>query len=241
MNSEADFKTDGSGLRDGIKRLLVQQFLLHEVEHHPFYATRDGEKTRTPPLAHTPMDIYKCLHQGEFGVAHTVDDPGRFRDRLYREIDRIQPENNEPVLEDVAVDGAVLRVNLRPYRALFVDDIHRACDLLTDVCLKSADIPKGSAERFLALLHGFRDLNKAGDLAVGDIIYAFSPHMVDHFLTEVRALAHRMGQIPVFSHSPTYRRLNSPTYRVVDRSVMLSSSLAFILDRRDQLNPNTGP
>jgi len=241
MNVETDFKTHGTGLMADIKALLVQQFLLHEVEHHAFYAIKDGKKTPAPPVAHTPMDIYKCLHQGEFGVAHTVDDPDRFRDRLYRELSSIQPATREPVLENVAVDGAVLRVNLRPYRALFVDDMYKARDLLTEVCLKSADIPKGSAERFLTLLHGFRDLNKNRELVVGNVTYAFPFEMVDYFLKEVRQLARRLGQIPVFSHSPTYRRLNSPNYRVVDRSAVSASSLAFMLDRQNEPNGNSGP
>jgi len=233
LNGGADLKTDEMRLRDNLRDLLVQQYLLHEVEHHPFHVTQNGESKPVKPLAHDLIDIYKCLHQGEFGVAHTVDDPDRFRDRLHHELLGIQPVSNEPVLENVAIDGAIMRVNFRPYRALFVDDIHKACDLLAEACLTSADIPKGSSERFLSVLHGFKDLNKAGELVVGKIVYAFPTEMVDIFLREVRDLARRLGEIPVFSHSPTYRRLNSPSYRVVDRSAIQQSALAFILNRND--------
>ena len=233
MNGEADYKTDGIGLRNNIRALLVQQYLLHEVEHHPFNVAQNGGATPAKPLAHDLIDIYKCLHQGEFGVAHTVDDPDRFRDRLYDEFLGIQPASDEPVLENVAVDGAIMRVNFRPYRALFADDTHKACDLLTAVCLESAAIPKGNPERFLTVLYGFRDLNKAGELVVGKVVYAFPSEMVDRFIKEVRDLARRLGEIPVFSHSATYRRLNSPSYRVVDRSAIQQSALAFILNRND--------
>lgn len=224
-------KTDGTRLRDNLRSLLVQQYLLHEVDHHPFYVTQNGGATRAKPLAHDLIDIYKCLHQGEFGVAHTIDDPDRFRDRLYHELLGIQPASHEPVLENVAVDGAIMRVNFRPYRALFMDDMHKASDLLAGACLESAGIPKGSSERFFSVLYDFRDLNKAGELVVGNAIYEFPSKMVDHFLMEVRDLARRLGEIPVFSHSPAYRRLNSPSYRVVDRAAIQQSELAFILNR----------
>ncbi|HIJ55588.1 MAG TPA: hypothetical protein HPQ03_05625, partial [Deltaproteobacteria bacterium] len=187
--------------------------------------------TPTKPRAHDLIDIYKCLHQGEFGVAHTVDDPDRFRDRLYHELLGIRPASDEPVLENVSIDGSIMRVNLRPYQTLFVDDAHKACDLLAEACLESAAIPKGSSDRFLTALHGFRDLNKTGKLVVGNVIYEFPPEMVDRFLMEVRELARRLGEIPVFSHSTNYRRLNMPSYRVVDLSVVQQSALAFIIEQ----------
>lgn len=227
-------KTDEMRLRDNLRDLLVQQYLLHEVDHHPFSVTQNGGATPAKPLAHDLIDIYKCLHQGEFGVAHTIDDPDRFRDRLYHELLGIGPASDEPVLENVAIDGAILRVNLRPYGALFVNDMEKACDLLAGACLESAGIPKGNSNRFLTVLYGFRNLNNAGELVVGNATYKFPPEMVGRFLKEVRDLARRLGEIPVFSHSPAYRRLNSPSYRVVDRSAIQQSALAFILNRHDE-------
>ena len=234
MDGGADLKTDEKRLRDNLRNLLVQQYLLHEVEHHPFNVIQNGGATSVKPRAHDMIDIYKCLHQGEFGVAHTVDDPDRFRERLHHELLGIQPASHEPVLENVAIDGAIMRVNFRPYRALFVDDVPKACDLLAEACLESAGIPKGSSEQFLSLLYAFRDLNKTGELVVGNTIYAFPYGMVDLFLKEVRDLARRLGEIPVFSHSPAYRRLNSPSYRVVDRAAIQQSALAFILNGHDE-------
>ena len=234
MNGEADDKADGIGLRNKIKALLVQQFLLHETEHHPSNVSRNGAAIPEKPRAHDLIDIYKCLHQGEFGVAHTVDDPDRFRDRLNHELQGIRPASDEPVLENVSIDGSIMRVNLRPYRTLFAEDTHKACDLLTEACLESAAIPKGNSERFLTVLDGFRDLNKTGELVAGNIVYAFPSEMVDRFFKGVGDLARRLGEIPVFSHSPVYRRLNSPSYRVVDLSVIQHSALTFMLNRHDE-------
>ena len=231
LNGGGDLKTDGMRLRDNTRDLLIQQYLLHEVEHYPFHVTHNGRATPAKPRAHTLFDIYKCLHQGEFGVAHTIDEPGRFRDRLYHELRESQSKSDEPVVENVAIDGNIMRLNLRPYRALFGDDTGKACDLLVDVCLRSGNISKGSSKRFLSLLYSFKDLNSAGELVVGNVIYAFPPEMVEHFLMEVKRLAHRMGEIPVFSHSTNYRRLNTPSYRVVDLSVIRKSPLAFIIEQ----------
>lgn len=216
--------------RQNLKVLLIQQYLLHEVEHHPFHTIHGGESTQAKPRAHTLIDIYKCLHQGEFGVAHTIDDPGRFRDRLYYELSESQPRSDEPVLENVAVDGTIMRLNLRPYRALFGDDTDKACDLLAEACLRSAGIPKGSSERFFSVLYSFKDLNMARELVVGNVIYVFPTEMVEHFLMQVKGLARRLGEIPVFSHSTNYRRLNTPSYRVVDLSVIQQSALNFIIE-----------
>lgn len=224
-------KTDGMYRTRKLKELLIQQYLLHEFDHHPSPVAHAHGPIPTEPYAHELVDIYKCLHQGEFGVAHTIDDPGRFRDRLYHELRESQPGSDEPVLENVAVDGAVMRLNLRPYRALFGDDTGKACDLLAEACLRSADIPKGSYERFLSALYSFKDLNMAGELVVGNVIYVFPNEMVEHFLMQVKGLARRLGEIPVFSHSTNYRRLNTPSYRVVDLSVIQQSALAFIIEQ----------
>ena len=68
----------------GLRQVLVQQFLLHEVEHHELQTDRAPDDPPLVPVAHGLIDIYKCLHQGEFGVGHTIDHPGGFRQRLLR-------------------------------------------------------------------------------------------------------------------------------------------------------------
>ena len=237
MNNTSEEKVNAVHHRQGLKELLIQQYMLHEVQHLYSLLAHEDRPIRTEPRAHTPVDIYKCLHQGEFGVGHSIDDPHRFRDRLRHELDGNQPRSDEPVLENVSVDGTVMRLNLRPFRALFGHDTDRACDLLSEVCLRSAGIPRGSFERFLEVLNGFRDLNRSGELIVGNVVYGFPSEMVDHFLKEVKVLARRLGEIPVFSHSMVYRRLNSPSYRVVDLSEIQQSPLAFIIDRHNVREP----
>lgn len=220
-----------------LKELLMDQYLLHEVQHHAPHVFQGDESVPREPRAHSLLDIYKCLHQGEFGVGHLIDVSDRFRKQLFYEMARIQPTSDEPLLENVSINGTVLRLNLRPFRAIFGNDIENDCNMLAEVCIKSSEITKGDPEGFFSLLSGFRDLNRAGELRVGKAIYLFPTDMVDHFLGEVKKLAHRMGEIPVFSHSPSYRQLNEPSYRVVDVSVIRQSGLAFLFDKGKKGQP----
>lgn len=220
-----------------LKELLIDQYLLHEVQHHSSYVFQSDEPIPEEPRAHSLVDIYKCLHQGEFGVGHLIDVPDRFRNRLLQEVLRTQPTPDEPVLENVSINGTVMRLNLKPFKAIFDNDIENASHILVDVCIESSKIATGKAEHFFSLLNGFRDLNQANELQVGKAIYTFPTEMVDHFLKEVKMLAHRIGEIPVFSHSSIYRNLNEPSYRVVDGSVIEQSKLAILFEQGNQEHP----
>lgn len=215
--------------RSRVRQVVIGQYLLHEVQHHTL---RHNGPPSLIPKAHSPMDIYKCLHQGEFGVGHSLDYPKRFQQRLVREMMQGEPEEGalEPVLEDISAEGRVLRVNLRAFRGLFNDEIDKRIDQLAQVCFESAGPARGSEARFRETLALFKDLNQAGELRLGEYTFAFPAEMVDRFLFEVQDLIRRMGRIPVFSHSPDYRRLNHPAYRVVARSVLEKSPLAGILE-----------
>ena len=218
--------------KEGIREIIIQQYLLHEFEHHPPSTSQETKPKKVIPRAHTLMDIYKCLHQGEFGLGHSIDNPANFKDQLAREFSRAKPTATEPTLENIAPDGSVLRLNLRPYKNLFKDDEIKACSFLLQVCLDSAKIENGDRKRFFATLAEFKQMNNRGELEVGGIIYVFPHGMVDHFLREIMYLTRRLGTIPVLSHSPVYRQFNAPTYRVVDRVVLKGSPLASILQQQ---------
>ena len=215
--------------KEGIREIIIQQYLLHEFEHHPPSTSQETKPKKVIPRAHTLMDIYKCLHQGEFGLGHSIDNPANFKDQLAHEFSRAKPTATEPTLENVAPDGSVLRLNLRPYRNLFKDNEIKARNLLQQVCFDSARIEKGDRERFFATLAAFREMNNMGEFNVGGMIYVFPQGMVDHFLREIMDLTRRLGSVPVLCHSPVYRQFNAPTYRVVDRVVLKGSPLSSIL------------
>lgn len=222
-----ELQGDSTG-REGVRRVLVGQYMFHEAKHHPGITDWTTAPAPTLPKAHSLADIYKCLHQGEFGVGHSIEDPARFADILAYELLRAEANSAEPVLENVSADGSVFRVNLRPYRRLFAGREESACALLVEACLKSAEAHKGGRENFIASLDAFRHLNKRGELAVQGRSYVFPDELVALFLAQVNDFIHQAGNLPVLSHSPIYRTYNSPSYRVVDRTTLERSALVFL-------------
>ncbi len=218
----------------GLRELICSQYLLHEAVHRGADSGTGSAGSPMIPLVHTPADVYKLLHQGEFGVGHSIGDVEQFGRNLARELMYADPNCQEPLLERVSVDGSVFRVNLGPYRRLFPGDETNACVLLFQVCLASASAPRGNEVNFLALLSTFQDLNNDYELAAGEDILAFPPRVLDLFLQEVTAFVERFGTVPVLSHSPVYKRFNAPAYRVVDRPALANSALAFLLEKKDQ-------
>ena len=215
--------------------MLIEQFMLHEVQHHRLMGGGPHSQAPLTPVAHRLIDIYKCLHQGEFGVGHTIDHPEGFKQRLYREImdGAVEDHAGEPAVESVSADGTMLRINLRPLKRLYGDDVAGAVDGLVRVCIASAQVNQGSNTRFFETLELFKTLNQAGEITLAGRIFVFPSARVEAFLLEVRKLMRRIGQIPVFSHSESYRRLNQPSYRVAERSVLQASPLAALLEKRE--------
>lgn len=222
-----------AGYLADLRQMLIQQYMLHEVQHHDLHAGHPDGQTPRIPVAHDLIDIYKCLHQGEFGVGHTIDHPEGFRQRLYQELTRDAAAGavSEPAVENISADGRMLRINLRAVRHLCGDDANRVADELTRVCVQSAQVTQGSNVHFFETLDQFKMLNQSGEIALAGHVFAFPSAMVNTFLSEVRELMRRIRQVPVLSHSESYRRLNRPSYRVVTRPELEASPLAGILEK----------
>jgi hypothetical protein len=233
LKSGDDMLPDDSEYEAAIRQLLIQQFMLHEVEHHRLQPAEPAGDLTLAPIAHGLIDIYKCLHQGEFGVGHTIDHAEGFKQRLFHEMAHGPDPGpiREPAVENISVDGRTLRINLRAVNHLYADNLQAAVDDLSQVCIASARISQGQDDRFFAALERFKKLNRDGQIALAGHVFVFPPAMVEDFLIEVHELMHRIGQVPVFSHSETYRRLNRPSYRVADRSVLEASPLGVLLEK----------
>lgn len=226
-------RIDDPELTTSLKQLLIQQFMLHEVEHHSLQAGTSTVNAPIMPVAHGLIDIYKCLHQGEFGVGHTIGHPEGFKQRLFQEMAGGPAPNpiREPAVENISLDGRMLRINLRAVRNLYADNLEGAVEDLSRVCVASAEISQGSSDHFFLTLEQFKKLNKEGQIALAGNVFAFPPAMVEDFLIEVRQLMQRIGQVPVFSHSETYRQLNRPSYRVAELSVLQASPMEVLLEK----------
>ena len=222
-----------TGVREGVRKIIVQQYLLHEVEHHTLPSSELRSNIPLTPKAHQIMDIYKCLHQCEFGVGHTIDYPDRFKQRLLLELRTCASTmlKAAPILEDISPDGQILRVNLCPLQHAMGTDTNSIVEQLSQVCFESARTTGGNPENFYETLLIFKDLNAACQLCVGNHIFAFPDSVVEVFLSSIKELGRKLRQVPVLSHSEVYRQLNRPSYRVVTRSAMENSPLSHFLKK----------
>jgi len=145
------------------------------------------------------VDVYKLLFQGVFGVGHLMH--GEARHRLQSEAEGLDLDEqpDEPLIEEISIDGDMVRANLRPYlrRKLPLDKLFEAM---------KASSPENGAEEFLRAWKTFRALVDTDRLN-------FPKEDVEELSQGLG-----LGEIPARHHSEAYRKAYSPAYRVVKRS-----------------------
>lgn len=148
------------------------------------------------------QDAYKLIYQNVFGVAHILEDRVAAGQYLQREYNSVEPSTDEPLLEAISLDGEVVRVNLRPFKA-----VNGPLDTLFEVMVQSAEEIHGTEEDFQRLWDAFKSLIKEGKLT-------FDQQVLEEFDTKVRA-----AHYPPVHHSDGYGNANHPSYRVVKRTI----------------------
>lgn len=135
-------------------------------------------------------DRMKLLYQSEFGPGHLIADPEESLRRLRDEWERTEPDESQPLVEDIG--GGFARLHLAPARAarLAVEAVH-------EIFLQSAEKPRRSARGF----------EEKAQLLVD---FGQSREDIEAFLADWRARG-----CPPFSHSESYRAAYRPAYRVV--------------------------
>ena len=149
------------------------------------------------------QDIFKLIYQGVFGAEHMMKDVARARLYLREEWESVSPNLIEPLLEAVDIDGAVMRLNLRPGKAKGI-----ALEQVWELFYQSAQIKRHHIADFLCLCQQVVELCRTGAVAFP--------------VLEVEELLQAMAQshyAPIH-HSPSYREHNHPAYRVVRQSVL---------------------
>jgi hypothetical protein len=142
-------------------------------------------------------DWYKLLYQGVFGVGHIMG--GSSYDRLVEETGRVRDlgPRGEPLIERVSPDGAVVRVNLRPYA-----QGGGSLEALHEAMLASSNV-KGDPKQFIRLWRRFKRV--AEELHIG---------VDEEEVCELDDLMAERGPVPMH-HTPEYRESYYPAYRVV--------------------------
>lgn len=144
------------------------------------------------------QDVYKMFYQAAFGPRHLAQDPAEGWRNLQREFRRLRPNQGEPLVEPIAPDLAVVRVNLRPYKG-----DGRPLEALWEAVCEAARTITDNPQLFHALWAGFVKAVRAGELPFAEADVEALEDMVRH-----------RGLMPLH-HSEEYRRAHRPAYRVL--------------------------
>ncbi len=157
--------------------------------------TLDTHLARYPLM--TLQDMYKLLYQGILGPEHLLAEPEAFTVRLLAELAAVSPTADEPLYEPVRPDGRLLRVNLRPFKAVSGDPVR-----LSDACLEAAKARWGTPDDLRAAWAAVADACQGGRWSHLREAAAFS--------TWLEAQGY-----PAVHHSRRYREAYRPAYRLI--------------------------
>ena len=149
------------------------------------------------------MDLYKLIYQAVMGAEHAVFDEADPRKWLLAEISNMGFGPDEPLVDIISPDDAVVRVHLRPFvRA------GKNVEQLLDAFLHTAHEFHGLVQR----------LETYGRDAVQEATGGVFPFGAD----EVAAYMRRMKEngFPAVRHSPSFEAEYRPAYRVVARDFL---------------------
>ncbi|HNR02742.1 MAG TPA: hypothetical protein PKK59_09415 [Anaerolineaceae bacterium] len=154
-----------------------------------------------------PQDVYKLSHQAVLGSQHAVNDREHARAWLQQELAALTaapPElPDDPLIDSISEDGAIIRVHLRPLIRLGLSP-----DMLLAAFLRTAEEYQGSKDTLQ------RCLQEAIVLVKEDRLH-FTSRRLTRFINTMA----REG-FPAAHHSAAYTRAYHPAYRVVARACL---------------------
>ena len=144
-----------------------------------------------------PTDAVKLIYQNEFGGGHLIRDEQACLNYLRREYTSVAKDPTVPLYEDIG--NGIIRVNLAAVKPEDLEQLGRAF-------IDSAAKHKGTMDRFLNKLEVLRKLANEG-------VFNFDTNALNAYLSEYEAAGY-----PAVSHSPKYREVYNPAYRIIRKS-----------------------
>lgn len=148
-------------------------------------------------------DAYKLVHQSFMGPGHSIPNEEVARKYFFEEFNRIEPDDEVPMLETLQPDFSKMRVNLAPYKKGKFD-----AEKLLKTYFRSAEICVPKLDLFIA---SWKELMKMSEEGKIDLRY--------DDMQAIDKMASENGYPPIY-HSDLYRKMNNPAYRVVLLSVL---------------------
>lgn len=145
-----------------------------------------------------PTDAVKLIYQNEFGGGHLIRDVDSCLNYLRREYESVIQSPDAPLSEDIG--NGMFRIHLNA-----LDHSGYTVDQLGEAFLRSAEIVRGSLDRFIEKLEILRQLTQEGNMP-------FSIEALDAYLE-----TYRQSGYPMVSHSNAYRNAYAPAYRIIFR------------------------
>ncbi len=149
------------------------------------------------------QDLYKLVYQAALGNEHLMTDSAMVHDYLIKELESLRPlgieaSSAEPLLEEISPNGAVVRLNLRPFKARRGDD-----RVLFQAMMQTARTFQKSQDRLERYLSYLEQMADSGAIP-------FDAKAMQTFLGEMRE-----KNYPAVHHSGAYGEKYSPAYRVI--------------------------
>jgi len=138
----------------------------------------------------TDQDVYKLLYQGLLGSKHLLKDRLSFMSGLEKELTGLKPDSDHILYEPIRPDGRLARIHLRAWLTS-----GKCFDVLLHDCLTAAEQTWNRHDEFIDVWRHFQQTSQAG-------------------MTEFSSKVETEGFPPVH-HSPIFREVYSPAYRLV--------------------------
>jgi hypothetical protein len=161
-------------------------------------------------------DIYKLLYQGVMGSEHLLTSAEDYTQYLQAEFDQLQPNASQRLFEPVRTDGALFRLNLRPYKARHTD-----LENLTPYLLESARIVTGTRSELCVVWAVFIEL------CIHGRICNFDANVTSRFSQRLEGVDY-----PPMHHSDVYQRAYQPAYRLIAAKFIPKLGLADVRGKR---------
>lgn len=148
------------------------------------------------------QDWYKLFHQAAMGNRHLGVEDSVIYNYMLEELNRLDPSENEALVEYITPDSSMVRLNLRPFKAQSGSPA-QLFEAMKGTWDRVVPAP-AQLERWGALL---------ASLAASDTEnYPFTGEQVNAFFSEQQAAG-----FPAMHHSGTYSDAYAPAYRVLRR------------------------
>jgi len=144
-----------------------------------------------------PTDAVKLIYQNEFGGGHLIRDEQACLNYLRREYADLEKDQTAPLCEDIG--NGIVRVNLAAVKPEALEQLGKAF-------IDSAAKHKGTMDSFLNKLEVLRKLTAEG-------VFNFDTNALSTYLSEYKA-----ADYPAVSHSPKYREVYKPAYRIIRKA-----------------------